>query len=163
MKKKRILSLSMALVITAMGLSGCEKNNTIEEATKAIEVDSTINFLDWHEKKPEARTFGPGEHVFFKRYYAPYNISNRIDKTSITNINQGSISAPGGYEVLSVNTISEGYTKYNPSTCIDVWFKNIDTVIVEPVYNEITGLYDYSDFGMIDLIDYGEIYPTRKK
>lgn len=162
MKKKKMMSLTMALVLGTMGLTGCS-NNRMNIPTEAVEVKTSKNLLEYYIEKPKSETKGPGEHVFFKRYYAPKIKKDEINSMYIYKMVQGSIRVPYGYEILDINTISENNAYSNPSNGIDVWFKNTERVIVEPVYNEKTGLYDYSDFGMIDLIDYGEINPTIKK
>ena len=160
MKKKKIISLTLVATLGTMLLSGCSSNN-IEESTGAVLTKTDRNLFEYYTEEPKTKLFEPGEHVLYKRYFPPSYEGNAIYNTRSYAVDRGSISVPEGYEIISVNSVSLGSnTRYNEYDCVDVWFVNKDKVYVEPILNESTGLYDYSEFGMvmIDLIDYGQTY-----
>ena len=161
MKKKKLIAFLMAGLI-GLTLTGCEEEY---DNTKAVVVETPKNLLDYRVEKPMfSKLFQPGEHVFYKRYYMPIRKGNNIYNNQASLVEQGSLEVPEGYSVLSINSVSLGVSsKYNEYDAIDVWFVNKELVSVEAVFNKDTNCYDYSDFGivMIDLIDYGEIVPSK--
>ena len=67
MEKKRYLELTM-LMIFGMTLTGCSKEEITDE-TVAVSVNKPVNLLEYYIEKPQTKTFAPGQHVLYKRYY----------------------------------------------------------------------------------------------
>ncbi len=159
MEKKKVVSLALVSMISMGMLAGCGSTEMIEEQTGAIKSDSPVveesyeisdfekQYFEQYVEIPEAKTFAPGEHVFFIRY--SYTASSE-------NFTSGRVEVPEGYEILEIENYNE-YVGYGSQTSgVDIWYINNESVVVEPVYkNEIRndrsrmGYYDYANFGTV--------------
>lgn len=164
MKKRKIVSLALALTLSSGLFSGCGKQtqafvsgdpNTIVItdreaylASNGIDYDNdNTNIIDSFEVAPESKEYDVGEHLIMIRY----NLFDNLGYESAQDINSLSISVPDGYEVFSIenfngldNKIGVGQT-YG----LDIWFINNKKVLVVPIYNEAFKYYDYSHFGIV--------------
>ena len=167
MEKKRIVSLTMVLAMTAGLLSGCgEKTQAyvsgnpnmiviadgekyLKDNSSQVEKSDTDN-IDSYEVAPESKEYAPGEHVFMIRY--------NFDNKNSTDIERLSISVPEGYEILDIENFDSLGTKIGTTQTygMDVWYINNEMVVVNPIYNEAFGCYDYSHFGNVVLVNADE-------
>ncbi len=154
MESKKVISLVAALVVSAGLLTGCgSKDVPVVDNTSAvvttepvISVSGNYNKIDGFEKQPEEKVFEAGEHLFMKRYHLRDEANLNVQSLSGV-----SITVPEGYEVLDFeNYISlAGKIGTQQTYGVDVWFINNEDVVVKPVYNEATRMYDYSQAGTV--------------
>lgn len=148
MKNKKMVSLALVLALGVGTLTGCGNKNAeiIEESTGAIVAEETIavsnnkNFQTF-EEIPESKEYEPYEHVFFQRY------NNYWD------LNGGTIVIPDGYEMIDIKYYDQKTGYGAQSNYLDLWLTNTLKVVVEPLYNERTNTYDYSQPGTIVELD----------
>ena len=94
------------------------------------------------------KTFHPGTHVYFKRYYIANHVQDYFYRSY--NVLGGQVDVPEGYQVLSLQQVIGTSNDTNVKTHgVDVWFINVKRVEVEPVHNEYLGIYDYSEPGTV--------------
>ena len=140
MKKTRVVSLLLASSIALSLLTGCTQTQKVEKEPTEI---TTVA----EQTVPEPKRYEPYDHFFFVRYNIVSGNNHYAEQ-----ISGGQIERPDGYEILDIENWN--MTKYKSSQTggFDVWFVNYMPVEVEPVYNEATGTYDYSQPGkVIDL------------
>jgi len=156
MKKRKIISVGLALLLSTGLLTGCGKTNTtpVTDTKPSPALEQAIV----HEEKVENRVYEPFEHVFFKRYYNGYNTVGLSEKVS-----GGQIEIPEGYEILEIENFNELIAHGSQTAGFDVWFINKKTVEVTAVYNEVFGYYDYSEPGKVLEQEITEEIPTLKK
>ena len=150
--KKKVAALVIAGTLTTMMLTGCSKDEqdvhtNPKEIPKMEQIQET-------EKLPN-KTFQPGEHVYFKRYYSS---KNHYAET----VNGGQVSVPEGYEILDIENFTEKFGYGSQTGGFDIWFINTATVEAEPCYNEVYNSYDYSEPGKVIVPAVEEESPTLK-
>lgn len=156
MKKRKVLSLVLALAMSTGLMTGCgnsTQTNVVEDTqsiiatTEPVVVDKETNRIDAYEEMPEVKVFEPGEHVFMIRY----NLIDELGYTSSKGINSASITVPEGYEVLDLENFTALGNKVGTGQTygVDVWYINNECVEVTPVYNEAFETYDYSQPGKV--------------
>lgn len=88
--------------------------------------------------------FEAGEQLFFERYYY------EDDSLDIT---RGSVFIPEGYTIFYIENFEEGSFWNMKTKGCDVWFINTTLVVVDPLYNRSSDIYDYSRAG-VPFLDY---------
>ncbi len=151
MDKKKIVSLGLVLVLSLGSLTACSKNTGADVATEVVTVDTaSVQKFQTYEDQPEAREYAPYEHVFFVRYYNFWDLRG------------GTIEIPEGYELLDVKYYNEKVGYGSQSNYADVWLVNTEYVLVEPLYNDRTLTYDYSQPGSI-ILEKDDVSVTEDK
>lgn len=156
MKKKKVISLVLALAVSTGLMTGCsnstqadvaKETESIVETIEPTVVNNETNRLEAYEEMPEEKTFEAGEHAFMIRY----NYLEELGYYSANGVVSASIIVPEGYEILDVeNYIGLGGKIGTSQTYgVDVWFINKERVCVIPVYNEAFDSYDYSQPGEV--------------
>ncbi len=154
MKKRKIISVGAALLLSAGLLAGCGKTGSTP-VTDVKQSPAMEQIAVEEQQIPENKIYGPYEHVFFKRYY--------VGEIYTEDIIGGQIEIPEGYEILEIEQVTKKAGYGSRTGGFDVWFINNQTVEVEAVYNQSFGYYDYSEPGTIieqELIEEG---PTLSK
>lgn len=167
MKKRKVVSLALAGMLSMGLLSGCGAQDVQAEVSKepkvaeeivdsevveeVVESDNTVTnweAVESYVEKPESRTYGSYEHLFYKRVQ---NIGTSLVGANSKIITGGSIEIPEGYEVLEINNFDGlgGKIGTQQTYGFDIWFINTVPVLVEPVYNEGSRCYDYSCPGTV--------------
>ena len=139
MKKTRVVSLLLAGAISLTMLTGCTQTKKVESQKEG----TTVTTVE-EQNVPEPKRYEPYDHFFFVRYNIVSGNNHYAEQ-----ISGGQIERPDGYEILDIENWN--MTKYKSSQTggFDVWFVNYMPVEVEPVYNEATGTYDYSQPGKV--------------
>ena len=165
MKKKRLISLTLALSLSAGLLTGCSKENDETQAhvsgdpesvvitdTERYEsslpvVDESTNQIIGYESAPQKKEFEPGTHIIMLRY----DLLESLGYSNAESINSLNIEIPEGYQVLDIENFDGlGYKIGTVQTYgVDIWLINNEKVLVQPVYNKIFGKYDYSQPGSV--------------
>lgn len=155
MEKKKVVSVALVGMLSMGILSGCGIADTQAEVSKDAEIQEEVreiitvgeNALEQYKEVPEAKTFEPGEHIFFIRY---------LYGTNPSYISSGNIVVPDGYSVMEIENFTERDGYGSRTNGVDVWFINTETVLVEPVYKEEYsylfkehGYFDYSHPGVV--------------
>ncbi len=137
-KSATAISLCLAL---GLSLSGCGTGSTVTENQKQKPAVEQVAVEE--VQAPKSRTYEPYEHVFYLRY------DNLTNERYSENVYGGQIVIPEGYEILEIENFNEDIGYGSQTKGFDVWFINTKKVEVQPVYNEATGAYDYSEAGTV--------------
>ncbi len=177
MKKKKLVSLVLAMSIGLASLTGCAettyaqeqvKEEVVEEEVKTEVEEDPINFeaiaaaankIQQFEEMPEAKEYDPGEHLFMQRF----DLLKQLNYQNAKKINSIAIDVPEGYSVICMENFSAvgEFLGTTQTFGFDVWFINNEKVIVEPRFNEAFEHYDYSHAGTVVLEEKEEKQLTK--
>ena len=124
----RYKSLALAAMLSLGLMTGCSPADVNAENTEDYK-SAVVNYLETYE------------HVFFKRY--------PLDNYSPDHITGGSIKIPPGYEIIKIENFNQHIGNGSETAGVDIWFTNTVPVLVEPVFNEYFGKFDYSMEGTV--------------
>lgn len=136
----RYKSLALAAMLSLGLMTGCSPADVNTENTEDYK-SAVVNYLETYEEMPESKLYQPYEHVFFKRY--------PLDNYSPDHITGGSIKIPPGYEIIKIENFNQHIGNGSETAGVDIWFTNTVPVLVEPVFNEYFGKFDYSMEGTV--------------
>lgn len=154
MKKRKIISVGAALLLSAGLLAGCGKTG----ATPVTDTKTTPEMEQIaieEQVKPENKTYAPYEHVIFKRYI--------LNNAYVEEIYGGQVIIPEGYEILEIESVTKKSGYGSRTAGFDVWFINTKPVEAEAVYNQSFEYYDYSEPGKVIELELQEESPTLTK
>lgn len=146
---KKILSTLVGLsLVSALGipsLAGCSETEEQEPIVAELSERTGLVSLDSDEVEP--KVFEPYEHLFFKRIDL---LENRV---LAEDIKGGQVEVPPGYIPLSEKNWNEYRGHGSQTRGVDIWFINTVPVKAQPVYDELTNCYAYTEPGEVILLD----------
>lgn len=142
-------------MVSALGipsLAGCSETEEQEPIVAELSESTELVSLDSDEAEP--KVFEPYEHFFFKRIdvLETHRFSNGFLPYA-DDIKGGQVEVPPGYIPFSEDNWNGLVSSSYQTRGVDIWFINTVPVKVQPVYNELTKCYEYTEPGEVILLD----------